>query len=261
MNTGAMIDADRYLQRIGYRESVALDLETLEALQRAHLTAIPFENLSVFGQTGVRTDLAWSVPKLLDQERGGWCFELNDAFGALLRTLGFEVKYLGAAVLLNGPNVVIDHLTLEVQLDEPWLVDVGFGESFIRPLALNRPDIQDGGSGRFQFLASPQGTTLARLDDDIPTAQYRFKRVAHQLTDFDQASQRLQSDPTSPFRDKPFSTRLLDGGPDRVTLLRNRLKIDRGGVITEELVSPADWPSVLDQWFAMTVDPSEMPQA
>lgn len=256
-----MIDTERYLERIGYRDTVTLDLATLESLQRAHLTAVPFENLSVFGQTGVRTDLAWSASKLLDRRRGGWCFELNGAFGALLESLGFEVRRLGAAVLLNGPSVLIDHLALEVQLEEPWLVDVGFGESFIRPLALNRGDVQDGGTGHFQFLASPQGTTLARLDDAVPVAQYRFKRVTHQLADFDEASDRLQTDPASPFRDKPFATRLLDGGPDRVTLLRNRLKIDRDGATTEVAVSETEWPAVLNQWFAMTVAPHELPGA
>lgn len=257
MNPDPSIDAgqinvDRYLERIRYSGPVAVDVPTLSALQRAHMTTVPFENLHVAGRLGVRTDLGWSVSKIVDQGRGGWCFEVNGAFGALLEALGFDVNLLGAAVLLQGPSAVIDHLTLEVTLDEPWLVDVGFGEGFIIPLALNRSDPQDGGDGSYQFLASPQGTTLARLDQTgVPSANYRFKRVVHRLADFDEASQRLQTDPASPFIEKPFATRLLDGGPDRVTLLRDRVKTLRDGVWSEEPVSPADWNQVLRHRFGL----------
>ena len=152
MCSAAMLDVERYLDRIGFTKSVAVDLPALEDLQRAHLSHVAFENLHVAARLGVRTDLQWSLSKIVDQQRGGWCFEVNGAFGALLEALGFEVIRLGAAVLLAGPTTVIDHLTLEVMLDEPFLVDVGFGESFVRPLALNRRGPQDGGIGPFEFL-------------------------------------------------------------------------------------------------------------
>lgn len=244
-------DVDRYLDRIGFAGDPGVDLVTLTALQQLHLSTVPFENLHVFGRLGVRTDLGWSLPKILDHGRGGWCFELNGAFGALLEALGFPVRRLGAAVLLNGPNVVIDHLTLEVTLDQPYLVDVGFGDSFIRPLALNRSDPQDGGSATFQFLASPQGTTLARLDEGVPTAQFRFKRVGLQLADFDPASYRLQNEPGLTWTEKPFATRLLDGGPDRVTLLHDRLKLKRRGETAESPVSADLWNDELREWFGL----------
>jgi N-hydroxyarylamine O-acetyltransferase len=247
-----LIDVDAYLKRIQFDGTVHANLATLTALQQAHMTTVPFENLHVAQGVGVRTDLDWSLSKIVDQRRGGWCFEVNGAFAALLTALGFEVRLLGAAVLLAGPNTLIDHLALEVSLEQPWLVDVGFGEGFITPLALNSSSEQAGGDGLYQFLASPQGTTLAKMDDGVPAAQYRFKRVAHQLPDFDPASHRLQTDPQSPFVAKPFVTRLLDGGPDRVTLLRDRLKLLHNGSWTEEPVTEGAWPDVLARWFAMT---------
>ncbi len=241
-----------YLARIGHTDPVRLDRFGLEALQRAHLTVVPFENLDVVSRVPVSTSIEWSVPKIVERQRGGWCFELNGAFGALLEALGFTVMRLGAAVLLDGPTTVIDHLALEVQLDEPWLVDVGFGDSFIKPLALNRRGPQNGGSGEFEFLPSPQGTTLARLDGNVPIAHYRFKRVNHPLAAFNAVSELLQAAGTR-WSSKPFATRLLDGGPDRVTLLSDELKITRSGIITSEPVAEADWDQVLHTWFSMTV--------
>jgi len=127
-------------------------------------------------------------------------------------------------VLLDGPNQVIDHLTLEVVLDKPYLVDVGFGDSFIAPLDLNARGPQDGGSGVFEFIASSQGTTLTRHDSDgVPIPSYRFKRVDRTLADFLPASDHLWSDEELHWQHKPFATRLLGHGADRVTLLKDRL--------------------------------------
>ncbi len=247
-----MIDVERYLRRIGLADAPEVDRDGLEVLQRAHLTTVPFENLHVAARRGVRTDLAWSYAKVVEQGRGGWCFELNGAFGALLEGLGFDVRRIGAAVQLNGPTEVIDHLTLEVVLDQPYLVDVGFGESFCRPLALNVRGLQDGGIGDFEFVQSPRGTTLARIVDGVPEAQFRFKRVALELSDFDPASTHLQTDEDGHWVQKPFATRLLGQGNDRVTLLKDRLKVTRNGVTDESLVGQAEWPSVLMEWFGLS---------
>jgi len=249
---------DRYLDRIGFGDPIAHDLATLTALQQAHLSTVAFENLDVFSRVPVRTDTDWSVSKIVDRHRGGWCFENNGAFGWLLDQLGFPVFTLGAAVLLGGPNKIIDHATLEVQLDRPYLVDVGFGDSFSIPLALNQAGPQDGGTGTFEFLPSPEGVTLAEHVDGLPEARYRFRRVAHPMIDFDEVSGRLQADETAHWRKLPFATRLIDGGPDRVTLLADRLKLRRGDVMTEDPVSPHDWDDVLWEWFEI-LSPTRTP--
>lgn len=247
------VDVDRYLGRIGFVGTPSLDLAGLTALQRAHMTAVPFENLDIVFGPGVSVDQQRAVDKVVAQRRGGWCFEVNGAFAALLRALGFDVIMLGAAVLLDGPSTVIEHLALEVSLDEPYLADVGFGENFITPLALNRAGPQDGGNGVYEFLPSPQGTTLAEHVEGIPEARYRFKRVAHQLSDFNAISTSMQADATRSWNSKPFATRLLGGGPDRVTLRDGRLKVTRHGEETVTAIAGDRWDQTLDEWFEMSV--------
>ncbi len=217
------------------------------------MQTVPFENLDVVAGIHVRTDVAWSLPKVVDRHRGGWCFELNGAFGALLSELGFEVRQFGAAVLLDGPSVVVDHLCLEVTVDgRPLLVDVGFGDSFTNPLVLNDGDEQDGGAGTFQFVPSPQGTTLARIVDGVPEAQYRFKRVHHDVAEFSAISEQLRTDPDKHWKHKPFATRVIDEPGSRVTLTHDTLKVVRPDERTETPVSAADWADTLREWFAMT---------
>lgn len=250
------VDVERYLARIGLRETPSVDKAGLALLQRAHLATVPFENLDIVADVAVRTDASWSLDKVVNRRRGGWCFELNGAFAALLRALGFNVLHLGAAVLHDGPNKVVDHLALEVTLDKAYLVDVGFGESFAEPLALNERGPQTDPAGTFEFIDSSQGTTLTWHDDEgVPVPQYRFRRIHHELAEFDEASSRLQSDPWLQWSNKPFATRLLDasvGGPaDRITLKRNRTTLRTANAETDTPVADDDWANTLAELFDM----------
>ncbi len=249
------MDVDAYVEWIGFGGEPMADLPTLTLLQRLHMTAVPFENLHVAQGIHLTTDAAASIDKIVEQGRGGWCFELNGAFAALLEAIGFDVRLLGAAVLLDGPSAVVEHLALEVTVDQPYLVDVGFGDSFIQPLALNRRGPQDGGNGTYELIDSPQGITLTREVDGAPKPEYRFKRVALRLADFTPISDSMQVDDDKRWKSDRFATRLLDGGPDRVTLTNDRLKVVRDGNVDEQPVTDDEWDEQLRRWFGYSYAP------
>ncbi len=244
---------DAYLARIGLDRAPAVDLEGLTVLQAAHLSTVPFENLDVHARTGVRTDTGWSLPKIVDRHRGGWCFENNGAFGWLLGQLGFDVEYMGAFVLLDPPDIHhMNHLCLLVELDQPYLVDVGFGDAFNLPLPIDGRKLDDGNATFSVEFDDPWFTLVEQNKNVIDltpagTPQYRFERVARSLTEFDIESDLLQAG--SLFTEKPFATRLIDGGPDRVTLLADRLKLREGGSWTETPVTPDEWDALYTKWF------------
>lgn len=260
------IDVGGYLTRLGLDAQPEITIEALTRLMDAHLRSIPFENLDVYFQRGVGVDPVAAANKIVEGGRGGWCFELNGAFATLLTELDFDVRLLGAAVLLDGPNRLIDHLVIEVSLDRPYLVDVGFGDGFFRPLPLNSTDELDGGSDRFRLVASTEGTTVVRLveagddsdqgDETVMEPQYRFRRVALTMDDLAPASDRLYADPDSPFRSGPMVTRLLDNGADRVTLLADELRITVRGHRRTTSVSGGAWGPALQQWFG--IDPAAL---
>jgi N-hydroxyarylamine O-acetyltransferase len=139
------IELARYLERIGHGWHVRPKLPTLRSLHRAHVTAIPFENLDV--QLGLTPSLepAAIYAKLVERRRGGWCYEMNGLFGAALEAIGFDVSRVSCGVMrhVHGDEKMGTHLALLVECDGPWLCDVGFGGSLLEPLPLAAGERRD----------------------------------------------------------------------------------------------------------------------
>src|SRR5687768_9467525 len=108
------MDVDAYLHRINYQGSLAPTARTLRDLQVAHLQTVPFENLSIHSAEPIILNDEALFEKIVLRRRGGFCYELNGLFAALLRKLGFEVVMLSAGVAdaqgIFGPD--FDHMTL-----------------------------------------------------------------------------------------------------------------------------------------------------
>lgn len=123
-------DLSHYFERVAYRGPTAPTLANLDAIILAQLCHIPFENVDVLLGRSIDLDPARIEHKLLEQRRGGYCFELNTYFGHVLTALGFRVSSLAARVRLGPRGVVAPrtHVFLRVELPEgPHLVDVGVG--------------------------------------------------------------------------------------------------------------------------------------
>lgn len=127
-----------YLARIGLDQSVRPDLATLDAMVRAHVRAIPFENLDVQFGRPLTTDPAAAFTKLVEGGRGGWCYEHNGVLGAALAAIGFDVTRMSAGVMrqMRGDEAMGSHLCLLVDCEGPRLVDCGFGSFLGAPLPL-----------------------------------------------------------------------------------------------------------------------------
>jgi N-hydroxyarylamine O-acetyltransferase len=167
---GSQVDA--YLARIGAPRPAQPDADSLRELQVRHLMAVPFENLSIHLGESIVLDEQALVEKLVGRRRGGFCYELNGAFSALLTALGFSVTLLAARVVgRNGLGPPFDHLALRVQAPDPWLVDVGFGRFCHHPLRLDVAEEQSDPGGHFRIAEREDGDLDVVLDGE---AQYRL---------------------------------------------------------------------------------------
>jgi N-hydroxyarylamine O-acetyltransferase len=127
-----------YLDRIGFDGRAQPDLATLRRLQRGHLEHIPFENLDVQFGRRVTLDPKDAFAKLVSGGRGGWCYEMNGLFGWALESIGFRVMPMSAAVLRRerGRAAIGNHLVLSVELEGPYLADVGMGDGPLEPIPI-----------------------------------------------------------------------------------------------------------------------------
>ena len=132
----------QYLGRIGIERAEDPDARFLAALQLAHLQNIPFENLSIHWGEPMGLEEEHLFEKIALKKRGGLCYECNTLFARLLESLGFRIRLVSARVVLADGRLSseFDHMAILVELEEPWLADVGFGDTFTKPLRL-RPGL------------------------------------------------------------------------------------------------------------------------
>jgi N-hydroxyarylamine O-acetyltransferase len=228
-----------YLARIGHAGPVAPTHDALAAIMRAHVESIPFENLDVQLGRPTAGDLPAIFAKLVERRRGGWCYEQNGLLGWALETIGFTVTRVAGGVMraAAGDSVLGNHLALVVTLDEPWLVDAGFGGSLAEPIAL----------APAAHRHAPYDLSLARIEDDYWRYEewirgrpfsfdFRFAPADPALLARQQAS--LQTDPQSPFVLNLVAQRRA--GDSHASLRGRVLTLSRGESYEEFLVEDAE---------------------
>jgi N-hydroxyarylamine O-acetyltransferase len=219
-----MFDTDIYLERLHYSGPLDPNIETLDALHRAHLMTIPYENLSIMAGQPFSLDEDALFEKMVLRRRGGFCYELNILFARLLRELGFHVDLLSARIFKVdgsiGPN--FDHATLVVYLDEPWLADVGNSRWFHSPLRLHdtTPTIQHHCS--YRISQTKDVFVLHQISPDKPEyPQYLFKLAPQQASDFAPICHYKWISPYSKFTAGRMCSRITNEG--RITLTETSL--------------------------------------
>lgn len=248
------MDVNAYLNRINYHGSLEPSAETLRDLQVAHLLAVPFENLSIHSGEAIVLDDEALFEKVVRRRRGGFCYELNGLFAALLRNLGFKVEMLSAGVVNSegaiGPD--FDHMTLMVDLEQRWLADVGFGDSFREPLLLDERAIQMQHEREYQIVSEGEHLTLMQRERDRDwTAQYRFTLQPRVYADYAEMCHYQQTSPESHFtKARLCSLATIDG---RNTLSGGRLiTTTRSGERRETTISDeVEFDQLLRQHFGI----------
>jgi N-hydroxyarylamine O-acetyltransferase len=247
---------EAYLERINYHGSLSPTAETLRALQVAHLLAVPFENLSIHAGEPVVLEDEALFTKIVERRRGGFCYEANGLFAALLRTLGFNVHMLSAEVAKaeGGFGPAFDHMALMVSLEKRLLVDVGFGDSFLEPLLLDERAAQVQGRRAFRIdTDGPCFVLMQRDDGDEWKAQYRFTLKPHEYGDYAEMCRYHQTSPQSHFTRARVCSRATEDG--RVTLSGMRFikTSEKEGRQERTLTSEEEYATLLREQFGIAM--------
>jgi N-hydroxyarylamine O-acetyltransferase len=250
------MDTRRYLGRIGKSlgPDTPRDLDLLRELQRSHLLTIPFESLDIVRGEPITLDLPSIYAKVIDRERGGFCYELNSLFGWLLRQLGYSVRMVEGQVRDSDGNFgpSFDHMALIVTLDSQYLVDVGFGDFCREPLPIfGDPRSDVSGTYKVASGESSDHCLAMEMDDDEWVPAYRFTTTERELADFVEMCEYQQSSPESAFTGRTVCTIATNTG--RATLSDNTLIItENDRKRTENIDSQREREQVLDNVFGVT---------
>ena len=255
------MDLDLYFRRIGYLGTRAPTLGTLSALTEAHAQAIPFENLDVLLGRPIRLEPEALFDKLVAEQRGGYCFEQNGLFLAVLEELGFRVTPISARVRLQRPRDFIPprtHVFIRVELEgESFLTDVGVGAlSLTGPLRLLEDAEQE----------TPHEPRRLVREGSSWFHQVRFGNEWHDVCEFTlepmpSIDRELGNWFTSAHPQSHFKNRLIvaRAAPDgqRVSLLNDELSVrNRGGLATTtRIASGAELLEVLRSSFGLAFSP------
>lgn len=233
------LNIDAYFKRIDYSGEKDVSYETLYGLHTAHTLNIPFENLDVYLGKPIPLDPDSLYEKIVENKRGGYCFEMNGLFSLVLKQLGFKVTNLLARRTIDG--VVFNaktHQVLMVEIGaEKYLVDVGFGNTGITAPVLIKENVE-----QLQFTHTyrlvndlKHGYMLQRKVDGDYLCMYAFTLEECIPIDYEMSNFYCYANPNSYFRSMKFITKpTLEG---RLTLTDNHLEILENGHITEKVLS------------------------
>ena len=245
------LDLPAYLRRLGWQGEAPPTLATLEALHLQHLAAIPFENLDVLLGRPIRLDLAGLQAKLVRAGRGGYCFEHNTLFAAVLRALGFQVSQLEARVRRGAETVLgRTHGVLRVDLGGAgWLVDVGFGgDGLLVPAALDGTELIRFGE-RHRVLPEGRLRVLQTWAEGAWRDQYAFALDPVEPIDWVVANHYTATHPDSRFT-RVLTAQMPQPGLRRV--LRDRTYTEtRDGVTTVREPAAPEVAALLREGFGL----------
>jgi N-hydroxyarylamine O-acetyltransferase len=256
MDTSA-VDLDAYLLRIGAPRPLAPSLDALARLQAAHVAAIPFENLDLLLGRGIRLDLESLQAKLVADRRGGYCFEHNTLFQAVLQSLGFAVTPLAARVRAGATAPrARTHMVLRVDLAEgPFVVDVGFGgDGPLLPVPLDEGrEVWIGASGHRMRREGPAWVLEGDAGEGFSDL-YVFTLEPQLPVDYEMANHFTSTHPSSSFLRTLTAQRSL---PERSIVLRDRELRVREGRLTEvtSIRDPDHLLEVLARHFDLVLPP------
>ena len=254
------MDIAGYLRRINYNGIVYADLPTLRSLYYNHLFAIPFETLDIYDHTPITLQIDTLYRKVIQHKRGGYCYELNILFHHLLSLCGFNVSIIAGRLLHgHGYGREFEHMALIVELDgRKWLLDVGYGDFSLRPLAIE-PGVQSDGRTFYQITEGIEadgqkylGVSKWNSSKEAFKIEYIFTLTPRVLAEFSAMNHFHQTSPQSHFARSLICS--LPTPEGRISMINNRLiRTENGKKQVKAIQDESHRGEILQRYFHMNL--------
>jgi len=255
-------DKSKYLERLGMAPLVDADFKSLAQLQRHHVFAIPFENLDIILGRGIPVDLPTIYNKVVNNQRGGYCFELNGLFCNALQNFGFDARPLLARVHLGMEPGGRTHQITLVNVDhQEYITDVGFGSLSLRsPVPFVTDQVSQQDHLQYRIVNDPKWRFLMQVkNSELGGAQwltmYSFDLEHVCQGDIVTGNHYTSTSPDVHFTRGRIASLLTPEG--RYALSGDQLtSVTRGDMFKTEqtTIKPSDYINLLRQKFNLVLD-------
>jgi N-hydroxyarylamine O-acetyltransferase len=248
------LDLDTYLRRIGYDGELQPTKRVLDLLHLAHVTHIPFENLDVMLKRPIRLDIGSLQEKLVTADRGGYCFEQNGLFAAVLREIGFQVTNLAARVHYRVTHTrPRTHRVSLVTVDSArFLADVGFGAAgLFVPVPVDGNQLSRQYAWSYRIVEREELRFLQTVQDGDWTDLYSFSLEPQVAADYEMANYFVSTHPDSQF---VRALTIQRATPEaRHTLRGTEYTLDQGRQVTRRALEDIhDLEAFIAETFSVT---------
>ncbi|MEO8446501.1 MAG: arylamine N-acetyltransferase [bacterium] len=227
------MDTENYLKKLSVESSVKPSVEYLTELHYKHLLTFPFENLDIHNSTPIVIDVKNFYEKIINNNRGGFCYELNGLFNELLSAAGYKTYFVSCNIFISdekGFSPDYDHIAIVVQTEDgEYLADVGFGDNFLKPLKLiyNKSFEQYGVHYRLSKIDSDELLLEKSRNGSDYIREYKFRLLPKELNDFAERCHYQQTSPQSHF---------LEGKICSIATTKGRISLsDKKLIITNDV--------------------------
>ena len=249
----SLFSLEAYFKRIDYQGEAKPNLATVTALMRRQLLSVPFENLDIQDGKIISLNPNDIVQKILHQQRGGYCYEVNGLFAMALAALSIPYFFIAARPITHGARKPKTHMALVAKLQgEKWLCDLGFGGYGIRaPMRLSALDLEVNQDGELFMLSLDQENELIlKMHNKLAWEElYGFDLTPQNWADFAPANYFNSTHPDSIFTRKLLVAICTPTG--RKIAFGNRFKKIENGQESKQLLSAENRSQILREEFGL----------
>lgn len=242
-------------------ETTMYEMPTLDALNyylQHFMLTVPFENIDVQNGIPIKVDIAHLFDKIINNQRGGFCYELNTLFKYYLNQQGYTAESVSATIHTpaGGRSQPGSHMSTLVTIDDnQYIADVGFGDlplKALRVTTIENPDPVIDINGQFRaILMREQNVHLQKLIDDQWQTLYEAELIPRAIEEFEDNIEYNQSNPNSIFVKQLLITQSQSFG--RATMTFNHLTLTKQGQKEQQDVTKDNYRQLLHDYFGLDV--------
>ena len=151
-----MSKKEAFLKRIGLSPDMEVEhtYDFLKEVQLHCVLSIPYENLDILKGIPISLDAEDIYKKIVENNRGGYCFEVNALLSHMLKEMGFEVSSYFARYVRGEEDVPMRrHRIIAVTCENgTYMCDIGVGQIAPRyPVKMEEGLVQEQFGEQYRF--------------------------------------------------------------------------------------------------------------